>query len=187
MTSTTMPSLYIGHGAPPLLDDPLWSGQLAAWARDLPRPSAILVVSAHWESAPLAISAAEAGTPLVYDFGGFHPKYYRETYATPNADALADRVAAMMPDHEPVHRHPSRGLDHGAWVPMKLMYPAGGHRLREARQADADLPQGHAQAPHPLTVRRAVGSSRDVGELSLPMAHVPWGAVSYTHLTLPTN
>jgi 4,5-DOPA dioxygenase extradiol len=119
-----MPALYIGHGAPPLLDDPVWGGELAAWAQDLPRPKAILVVSAHWESAPLAISASAADTPLVYDFGGFAPRYYRETYATPNADALADRVAAMMPDHEPVHRHPSRGLDHGAWVPMKLMYPA---------------------------------------------------------------
>jgi 4,5-DOPA dioxygenase extradiol len=121
----TMPALYIGHGAPPLLDDPVWSGQLAGWAQGLPRPTAILVVSAHWESAPLAISATRAGTPLVYDFGGFDPKYYRETYRTPDATALADRVAAMLPDLEPVHRHPSRGLDHGAWVPMKLMYPAG--------------------------------------------------------------
>ena len=43
--TTPMPALYIGHGAPPLLDDPIWSGQLAAWARDLPRPKAILIVS----------------------------------------------------------------------------------------------------------------------------------------------
>ena len=119
----TMPALYIGHGAPPLLDDPVWGGELAAWAEELPRPEAVLIVSAHWESAPLAISATAAGTPLVYDFGGFNPKYYRETYSTPDSQALADRVAAMMPDHEPVHQHPSRGLDHGAWVPMKLMYP----------------------------------------------------------------
>jgi len=53
-----MPALYIGHGAPPLLDDPVWSGQLAAWARDLPRPKAILIVSAHWESAPVSLSAS---------------------------------------------------------------------------------------------------------------------------------
>ena len=52
-----MPALYIGHGAPPLLDDPVWSGQLAAWAPDLPRPTAILIVSAHWESAPVMLSA----------------------------------------------------------------------------------------------------------------------------------
>jgi 4,5-DOPA dioxygenase extradiol len=116
-----MPALYIGHGAPPLLDDPTWSGQLAAWAAALPRPKAILIVSAHWESAPVSLSAS--GAPLVYDFGGFAEKYYRMTYATPPATALARRVAAMMPANEPVHQHGSRGLDHGAWVPLKIMYP----------------------------------------------------------------
>ena len=116
-----MPALYIGHGAPPLLDDPIWSGQLSAWAGDLPRPKAILIVSAHWESAPVSLSASRA--PLVYDFGGFAPKYYQMTYETPDATALAQRVAAMMPDGEPVHQHVSRGLDHGAWVPLKIMYP----------------------------------------------------------------
>ena len=116
-----MPALYLGHGAPPLLDDPVWSGQLAAWAQDLPRPKAILIVSAHWESAPVLLSASQA--PLVYDFGGFAPKYYQMTYETPDATALAQRVAAMMPAGEPVHQHPSRGLDHGAWVPLRIMYP----------------------------------------------------------------
>ncbi len=123
VTSSRMPALYIGHGAPPLLDDPVWSSQLAAWARDLPRPRAILIVSAHWESAPVMLSAN--GAPLVYDFGGFAPKYYRMTYQTPDATALAQRIAAMMPADEPVHQHPSRGLDHGAWVPLKIMYPDG--------------------------------------------------------------
>ena len=118
-----MPALYIGHGAPPLLDDPVWSGQLAAWAQDLPRPTAILIVSAHWESAPVMLSADRA--PLVYDFGGFDAKYYRMTYGTPTATALAQRVAAMMPSSEPVHQHASRGLDHGAWVPLRIMYPEG--------------------------------------------------------------
>ncbi|MGI8522687.1 MAG: dioxygenase family protein [Nocardioides sp.] len=121
-----MPALYLGHGAPPLLDDPVWSGQLAGLARDLPRPQAILIVSAHWESAPVMLSANHA--PLVYDFGGFAPKYYQMTYATPDSSALAERVAAMMPASEPVHQHASRGLDHGAWVPLKIMYP------------DADIP-----------------------------------------------
>jgi 4,5-DOPA dioxygenase extradiol len=121
-----MPALYIGHGAPPLLDDPVWSGQLAAWARDLPRPTAILIVSAHWESAPVLLSAQ--GAPLVYDFGGFDAKYYRMTYETPPAVGLAQRIAAMMPSTEPVHQHASRGLDHGAWVPLRIMYP------------DADIP-----------------------------------------------
>ena len=116
-----MPALYIGHGAPPLLDDPIWSSQLAAWAADLPRPRAILIVSAHWESAPLMLSASSA--ELVYDFGGFAPRYYQMRYDTPDATALANRIAKMMPPGEPVHQHPTRGLDHGAWVPLKIMYP----------------------------------------------------------------
>ncbi|WP_296607424.1 class III extradiol ring-cleavage dioxygenase, partial [Nocardioides sp.] len=120
MNANRMPALYIGHGAPPLLDDPVWSGQLAAWANDLPRPKAILIVSAHWESAPVSLSAS--GAPLVYDFGGFAPRYYQMTYETPDATALAQRVAAMMPASEPVHQHASRGLDHGAWVPLRIMY-----------------------------------------------------------------
>jgi len=119
-----MPALYLGHGAPPLLDDALWTSQLTGWAGELPRPKAILIVSAHWESAPLSLSGSAAGTPLVYDFGGFDEKFYRMTYATPDASALARRVAAMMPDTEPVHEHTNRGLDHGAWVPLKVMYPA---------------------------------------------------------------
>jgi hypothetical protein len=124
MDDTRMPALYLGHGAPPLLDDELWTGQLSAWARELPRPTAILIVSAHWESAPLSLSGSAAGTPLVYDFGGFAPRYYQMTYPTPDAGALARRVAAAMPDTEPVHEHTGRGLDHGAWVPLKVMYPA---------------------------------------------------------------
>ena len=120
---TPMPALYLGHGAPPLLDDPVWGGELRDLAARLPRPTGILIVSAHWEAAPLSLSATAAGTPLVYDFGGFAPRYYQETYATPDSSALARTVASLMPDHEPVHQHPSRGLDHGAWVPLKIMYP----------------------------------------------------------------
>jgi 4,5-DOPA dioxygenase extradiol len=118
-----MPALYISHGAPPLFDDPLWISELFAWSQALPKPTAILIVSAHWEAAPLSLSASAPGTPLVYDFGGFHPRYYQMTYATPDASALAARVAAAMPGTEPVHQHARRGLDHGAWVPLKVMYP----------------------------------------------------------------
>ncbi len=125
---TRMPALFLGHGAPPLLDDPVWSGELRAWAAGLPRPTAILAVSAHWESAPLALSAPDAATPLVYDFGGFPERYYRWRYETPDAASLATLVASVLPDTEPVHQHRSRGLDHGAWVPLSIMYP------------DADIP-----------------------------------------------
>jgi hypothetical protein len=65
-----LPALYLSHGAPPLFEDADWMARLFAWARALPRPRAILIASAHWESAPLALSSASAGTPLVYDFAG---------------------------------------------------------------------------------------------------------------------
>src|SRR4029078_9680767 len=67
-----------------------------------------------------------AGTELVYDFGGFDPLYYRMRYDSPDAGELAAQVAARLPSA--VDRAPSRGLDHGAWVPLKIMYP------------DADVP-----------------------------------------------
>ncbi len=120
-----MPALYLGHGAPPLFEDERWMGELFGWAQRLPVPRAVLVVSAHWESAPLGLSAAAAATPLVYDFGGFDRYYFEMTYPTPDASSLAARVAAAMPDGETVHEHSARGLDHGAWVPLKVMYPAG--------------------------------------------------------------
>jgi 4,5-DOPA dioxygenase extradiol len=123
-----MPALYLGHGAPPLVDDPTWTHELAAWAGKLPRPNAILIVSAHWESAPLTIGATTTGVPLVYDFGGFPDRYYRTQYQSPGAPDLAAKVKALMADTEPVADQPDRGLDHGAYVPLTVMYP------------DADIP-----------------------------------------------
>ncbi len=123
----TMPALYIGHGAPMLLDDPLWSSQLVSVATNIQRPRAILIVSAHWESAPITLSNPVAATPLVYDFSGFDRKFYEMTYLSPDATWLATQVKALMPDNQSVVES-SRGLDHGAWVPLKIMYP------------DADIP-----------------------------------------------
>lgn len=117
-----LPSLYLSHGAPMLFEMTDWMAQLHSWARDLPRPRAILIVSAHWESAPLRISAAHP-SELVYDFSGFDPLYSAMRYDTPAATDLAQQVTAMMPDAEPLHEHRTRGLDHGAWVPLKIMYP----------------------------------------------------------------
>src|SRR5207245_1109672 len=90
------PTVYLGHGAPPLVDDPIWPGELAAWAAALPRPKAILVISAHWENAPLTIGATTP-VPLVYDFSGFPEKYYRVTYPAPGAPALARPPARRRP------------------------------------------------------------------------------------------
>ena len=118
----SLPALYIGHGAPMLLDDELWTSQLSTVAAGIEKPKAILIVSAHWESAPITLSNPLAGTPLVYDFSGFDQKFYEMTYQSPDAQELAKKVVALMPDTEPVAMT-NRGLDHGAWVPLKVMYP----------------------------------------------------------------
>ena len=118
----TLPALYIGHGAPMLLDDALWTSQLSHVAAGIEKPKAILIVSAHWESAPITLSNPLAGTPLVYDFSGFEQKFYEMTYETPDAQSLAKKIVSLMPDTEPVAMT-NRGLDHGAWVPLKVMYP----------------------------------------------------------------
>jgi 4,5-DOPA dioxygenase extradiol len=110
-----------------LLDDELWTSQLRHISSAIEKPTAILIVSAHWESAPVTLSSPVAGTPLVYDFSGFDRKFFEMTYATPDATELAQLVVSMMPDSEPVFQS-NRGLDHGAWVPLKVMYP------------DADIP-----------------------------------------------
>src|SRR5215208_6939091 len=134
------PALYLSHGAPPLVDDALWVSQLGAWGRKLPTPSAILVVSAHWEAAPLTIGSTTTATPLTYDFWGFPQRYYEVTYDAPGAPDLAARVEALMPDNAPVAHDPHRRLDHGAYVPLTVMYPAAtipvlhlGERLRPLR------------------------------------------------------
>lgn len=117
-----LPSLYLSHGAPPTLEDAGWMAELLTWSRSLPKPRAILIVSAHWESEDAAISST-VPTELVYDFGGFAPMYFRLRYDTPEASGLARQVAALFPDTTPLHEHRRRGLDHGAWVPLKIMYP----------------------------------------------------------------
>ena len=121
-TPGRMPTLYIGHGAPPLVDDALWVAELAAWAKALPRPKAVLMVSAHWENAPLTMGATQTGVPLVYDFGGFPERYYRVQYQSPGAPQLAADVRKLLSDQK-VADEPERGLDHGAYVPLTVMYP----------------------------------------------------------------
>ena len=119
-----MPSVFLSHGAPPLADDETWTHELAAWSDDLPRPEAVLVVSAHWESAPLTVSATET-VPLFYDFFGFPHRYYEVTYPAPGAPDLADlRRKAHRGPGSPIHQDLTRGLDHGAYVPLVEMYPA---------------------------------------------------------------
>lgn len=118
-----MPVVYLSHGAPPLADDPLWTEQLAQWSQSMPKPSSILIVSAHWEADPLTVSATTT-VPLFYDFYGFPQRYYEVTYPAPGAPELADGVEQLLGDaNQSVYRDPDRGLDHGAYVPLVEMYP----------------------------------------------------------------
>src|SRR5690349_2369566 len=117
-----MPAIYLSHGAPPLADDALWTGQLAGWSAALPKPTSVLMVSAHWEAAPLALGATQT-VPLVYDFWGFPEKYYQVTYPAPGAPDLAADVRKLLRGKQAVEDEPTRGLDHGAYVPLVAMYP----------------------------------------------------------------
>jgi 4,5-DOPA dioxygenase extradiol len=119
-----LPALFVSHGAPFTFDHPGWLQDFFAWGQSLPKPRGIVVVSAHWEDAPLAMSSTAEGAPLFYDFGGFHPRYYTLQYQTPDATALAHRVAGALADTTPIHRFTDRGLDHGAFIPLMAMFPA---------------------------------------------------------------
>lgn len=130
---TAMPILYLSHGAPPLADDARWTRELADWSADLEsthgKPKNILMISAHWEDEPVSVSATHDGVPLVYDFWGFPQRYYEVTYDAPAAPDLATSIEQLLEaDGESVRRDETRGLDHGAYVPLVEMFP------------DADVP-----------------------------------------------
>jgi 4,5-DOPA dioxygenase extradiol len=118
-----LPVVFAAHGAPILLDDAVWISELAAWAAAMPRPQAILMVSAHWEERPTTLGATRR-VPLVYDFYGFPERYYQTRYEAPGAPALAARVRELLRRNGiAVADDPERGLDHGAYVPLVAMYP----------------------------------------------------------------
>src|SRR5215210_2182867 len=153
----SLPALYLGHGAPPLLEDPEWTSELGGWARSLERPSAILIVSAHWQSAPMALGATTR-VPLVYDFYGFPQHYYELRYDAPGAPELAARIKASMPANEPVLDRPTRGLDHGAWVPLKAMFPEADIPVLQMSMPDLD-------PEHLFAIGRRLAPLRDEGVL----------------------
>ncbi len=118
-----MPVIFAAHGAPILLDDAAWMGELAAWARAMPRPGSVLMVSAHWEQRPATLGATQP-VPLIHDFYGFPERYYQTKYPCPGAPELAARVRALLGSRGIASQDdPQRGLDHGAYVPLVAMYP----------------------------------------------------------------
>ncbi len=122
-TSDAMPVTFVAHGAPPLLEEPAWMAELAGWGAAMPKPKAILVVSAHWEARPATLGATRP-LPLVYDFSGFPAHFYRLAYPSPGAPELARRVQALLASAGVASaRDEARGLDHGVYVPLLCMYP----------------------------------------------------------------
>lgn len=120
----SLPSVFVSHGAPDLVlhDTPARRFLLQLGDR-LPRPKAILVISAHWLTSTPAVSSAIAPS-TIYDFGGFSPELYQMSYPASGAPALAERVSDLMLEAGlECGLNSQRGLDHGAWAPLLLMYP----------------------------------------------------------------
>lgn len=119
-----IPALFVSHGAPTLpLEDSPARHFISRLGAELVPPKAILAISAHWETDKPAVSAA-AQPETIHDFHGFPEALYRLRYPAPGSPELADRVAMLLRERGlTADIDPSRGLDHGAWTPLLLMYP----------------------------------------------------------------
>jgi len=148
-----LPTVFLSHGSPMLALDAGAAGQF--WqklGRELPRPDAVLAVSAHWTTADPAVSATVANA-TIHDFYGFPQPLYQISYPAPGAPALAKRVTDLLGAAEiPVGVDSARGLDHGAWVPLKNMYPLANLPVAQLsvqpqRDASWHVALGRALAP----------------------------------------
>jgi 4,5-DOPA dioxygenase extradiol len=159
---TQQDALFVSHGSPMLaLQDGPAHQFLKGMERKLDGVTGILVASAHWETAEIQISTAEY-PETIHDFSGFPRALYELRYPAPGAPALARRAQqALSEGGVSAALHPSRGLDHGAWVPLSLMRPA------------ADIPvaqisiQPHRTPAHHLAVGAALATLRAEGVLIL--------------------
>ena len=119
-----MPVVFISHGSPMVAitrDD--YSEALKWMGEDLPRPKAIVVVSAHWqEERPIRVTSG-AHPETIHDFGGFPEKLYLMKYPSPGNPVLAAEISKTLTAAGFPARLEDRGLDHGAWIPLKIAYP----------------------------------------------------------------
>jgi 4,5-DOPA dioxygenase extradiol len=159
---TELPALFVSHGAPTLIITPGAAREfLSGLGAELARPTAILVVSAHWETDAPAVSSMTA-PDTIYDFYGFPQELYTIRYPAPGAAALARRTAELLEAGGfRTRQDPRRGLDHGAWVPLKLMYPDAGVPVTQLSI------QTHLGAEHHYRLGQALRPLRQEGVLIL--------------------
>ncbi|MEC5399233.1 DODA-type extradiol aromatic ring-opening family dioxygenase [Uliginosibacterium sp. H1] len=172
----TLPVLFLSHGSPmQAVQDDAVSQAWAAEARTLPRPRAVLMVSAHWESGvPLLTGSPQPET--IHDFGGFPPELYRLRYPAPGAPDIAQRAQALLREADfCAGIDGTRGLDHGAWVPLLHMYP----------QADIPVLQLSVQpslgAAHHVALGRAIAPLASEGVLIVASGHMTHNLRQYFH------
>lgn len=157
-----LPAVFLSHGAPTLaVEEGIETRAWAQLGNELPRPSSILVVSAHWDTRDPEVSAAPH-MQTIYDFRGFPRQLYEQKYPAPGAPDLARRTAKLLKDAGVDCRiDEARGLDHGAWVPLKWMYP------------QADIPatqlsvQSHRGPAHHVKLGEAIAPLREENVLIL--------------------
>lgn len=150
-----LPSLFISHGAPTFALEPGAAGPLlTALGRELPRPAAVLVVSPHWMTAePRVTTSARPRT--IHDFGGFDAALFDITYPADGNPELARRtIEILRAAGWAAAADPKRGLDHGAWVPLRHLYPA------------ADVPVFQVSMPTSLDA----ASAHEFGRALAPLA-----------------
>ena len=173
-----LPALYLGHGAPPLLEDPEWPVELRAWSARLPRPKAILIVSAHWESAPVTVGATTP-VPLTYDFYGFPLRYYQMRYDAPGRSGPGRQGRGADARPRGSRPGPDRGLDHGAFVPLMAMYPEADIPVLQMSMPDLD-------PAHLFALGQRLAPLRDEGVLIIGSGFMTHG-LPYIHEYMATG
>ena len=119
-----MPTLFVSHGAPTFALEPGALGpRLTQLGKDMRRPDTVLVVSPHWMTHEARVTSTSA-PETIHDFGGFDDALYALTYPAPGSpDAAAKAAEVLTGAGWPAHLNDRRGLDHGAWVPLRHLYP----------------------------------------------------------------